>query len=316
MPKASKSKPSYNDMQRDRVSSRSLQDHERAAESFDRLSTSNEYDSEAGFERIAPPVKPLGSLRKQYYNIHAVLIAKYAPIQSGTIENYLFLVGLSGTTEPKISRLLSVPSYFNFTHFHQVLQIAFGWADMHMHKFEVTRLGVAPFNPIMHNPADAPDDRFFHHVLTIEPNAYDSADYSDQPEKFKEESKVKLSQVYGKKEYKGKIQVVYEYDLGDGWEHDIIFLGKAEPSTQQQMGFPKDASVLCLSGEGHSAAEDCGGSFGWDKLKEHFARKTNDDDGRKEWYKKACSNGNPGGLKPHAWDIEAINKVLAKSFPG
>jgi hypothetical protein len=35
-----------------------------------------------------------------------------------------------------------------------------------------------------------------------------------------------LKDVYDSDEYGDKIEVLYEYDMGDGWEHNILFLGK------------------------------------------------------------------------------------------
>jgi len=63
--------------------------------------------------------------------------------------NYLFLVRLRLTTDPPISRFLSVPSHFTFEQFHEVLQVAFGWANYHMYTFKVSRLpenGEVSFN--------------------------------------------------------------------------------------------------------------------------------------------------------------------------
>jgi Plasmid pRiA4b ORF-3-like protein len=42
--------------------------------------------------------------------------------------------------EPTIMRLLLVPSALTFGDLHEVLQIAFGWADCHAHSFDVSRV--------------------------------------------------------------------------------------------------------------------------------------------------------------------------------
>ncbi|KAI4205285.1 MAG: hypothetical protein LQ350_000608 [Teloschistes chrysophthalmus] len=51
--------------------------------------------------------------------------------------NYLLLVSLSGTHNPNITRILSIPPTLTFSKFHFVLQIAFGWTESHMHTFRV-----------------------------------------------------------------------------------------------------------------------------------------------------------------------------------
>lgn len=52
-------------------------------------------------------------------------------------------------------------------------------------------------------------------------------------------------------------RVVYEYDLGDGWEHEIEFEGEVE----------NDLKAVTLEGAGHPAVEDCGGPHGWERYK-------------------------------------------------
>lgn len=51
--------------------------------------------------------------------------------------NYLLMVLMTLYTDPMISRTLSLPPNTSFAKFHRVLQIAFGWADCHMHQFTV-----------------------------------------------------------------------------------------------------------------------------------------------------------------------------------
>ena len=57
---------------------------------------------------------------------------------SETVNNYLILVTLSGSANPTINRLLSLPPSLTFEKLHQVLQIAFGWTNSHMHDFNVS----------------------------------------------------------------------------------------------------------------------------------------------------------------------------------
>ena len=72
--------------------------------------------------------------------------------------------------------------------------------------------------------------------------------------------------------------------------------------------------IVCVAGEGHGCAEDCGGPMGWDELKEAFAKPRGDKE-RKEWYKRMCSNGDKRGLDPWKWDMLRINEELDEVRP-
>lgn len=58
-----------------------------------------------------------------------------------------------------------------------------------------------------------------------------------------------LAKIYGSEEYGGKIEIAYQYDFGDGWEHQIVFLGRTDPSARKTMRLPDNWRVLCLAGE-------------------------------------------------------------------
>lgn len=103
----------------------------------------------------------------------------------------------------------------------------------------------------------------------------------------------------------------YEYDHGDGWTHQITLLGRADPGLHRAMGGPDAPAVLCLGGEGHPCAEDCGSGAGWEHLKEIFTKpRKKDPDDLKDWYKTQCANGDPEGLDPWKWDIFEVNSEL------
>ena len=39
--------------------------------------------------------------------------------------------------EPKITRTIDLPMGLNFAQIHEVLQVAFGWTDSHLHQFNI-----------------------------------------------------------------------------------------------------------------------------------------------------------------------------------
>lgn len=77
------------------------------------------------------------------------------------------------------------------------------------------------------------------------------------------------------------------------WGHAIEFLGYAEPDADAQAldkGVALGQNVFCSGGEGHEAAENCGGEAGWERTKWRLAER--------------------GVLDPWYWDIVSINRRL------
>lgn len=58
-----------------------------------------------------------------------------------------------------------------------------------------------------------------------------------------------------------KEKCVYEYDFGDGWEHNIV-LEKIENTSRDE----KD--VVCIAGKNNCPPKDCGGIYGYYDLLE------------------------------------------------
>ena len=210
--------------------------------------------------------------------------------------NYLLYIHLTNSYEPSISRLLSVPPETTFDKLHEAIQIAFGWANAHMHQFEVTERN-----------ADKPF--FGDTLLTLQSSPYDIG-IEPEPE---QEANYSLADVYDKEEWKGKtLSLMYEYDMGDSWEHQIILLGRADAQLGQAMRINETTGqrIVVLSGEGHGCAEDCGSTPGWENLKDTFKKTRGGDKDLKDWYKHQCVNGDPKGLDPYKWDIRSINEEL------
>jgi len=127
-------------------------------------------------------------------------------------------------------------------------------------------------SPLKSNDDDD-DESFFDGPLLFSLMAktaiFEDAADSDYPEK--DEATVTLKDVYfANGTYRADRAVQYEYDHGDGWTHDIVFLGTAPPDFRAAMHVPDILPVFCVSGEGHSCAEDCGGPRGGRKSKMRF----------------------------------------------
>jgi hypothetical protein len=95
----------------------------------------------------------------------------------------LSLIGV----KPPIWRTVLVASDINLESFHEVIQLAMGWTNSHLHQFIANKVFYG-----------MPDDDF---ELEME-----------------DETKHKLSQLLKKE----KDTLIYEYDFGDSWEHKIL----------------------------------------------------------------------------------------------
>jgi hypothetical protein len=126
---------------------------------------------------------------------------------------------------PPIWRRLLVPADLTLDQLHDVLQLAMGWEDCHMHDF---RIGDQRFG------RPDPDDRLM--GLPAVGN----------------ERTVRLSSVLGKVGAKAE----YTYDFGDSWEHAIAVEKVLPP--QPGLAYP-----VCLGGKRRGPPEDCGGIPGF-----------------------------------------------------
>ena len=99
---------------------------------------------------------------------------------------YQLKVTLNGIRPPVWRRLL-VPGSLSLTHLHDVLQVAMGWTDSHLHQFVAKGVVYALPEP-------------------------------DFGTEARNEARVRIDEVLRDK----KDAMVYEYDFGDGWEHSIV----------------------------------------------------------------------------------------------
>ena len=122
--------------------------------------------------------------------------------------------------EPLIWRRLRVPRGIAFTRLHQILQLALGWRDSHLHEFRADKLviGMKEVNEV------------------------------DAREGIQDEKEWKLQELLDT----GVTEFEYLYDFGDGWRHRVI----VEPATRGGQSGP---SPLCLAGENACPPEDVGG---------------------------------------------------------
>lgn len=163
-------------------------------------------------------------------------------------EIYELRITLRGT-KPPIWRRVAVEADVTLAELHEIVQIAMGWLDGHLHQFRM-KIKVVPPRPaeiarIAQSggweglEARLRDERIFCDLC------FDGMDGED-------ERQVRLSELCPKV----KDKLLYDYDFGDGWEHSVE-VTKMRP--------PKDGVryPTCLAGKRACPPEDCGGVWGY-----------------------------------------------------
>jgi hypothetical protein len=118
---------------------------------------------------------------------------------------------------------------------HDVLQVVMGWENSHLHRFEIN-------GQVFGDP-----DLFEEDFLEFD---------------MRDSRKTRLSQIVPKD---GKrCRFIYEYDFGDGWQHEILFEGNPEV-------LPGIVYPACLEGERRCPPEDVGGTGGYQEYLEALA---------------------------------------------
>ena len=209
---------------------------------------------------------------------------------------YVIRMTLNGS-KPTIWRKLAVPSDITLGELHEVIQIAMGWTDSHLHQFVLQDKGLKP-SPQEIARRIRQDDfdgafmdrmggrRVF--VTTVTP-------WGEPGEmEGEDEDAVTLVEVCPK----AKSKLIYEYDFGDGWEHTVEVQKILEPE-------PGVEYPVCLGGKKACPPEDCGGIWGYYELLDAIADPKHDrHDELREWL--------GGEFDPDAFDLEEVNAVLAQ----
>ncbi len=143
-----------------------------------------------------------------------------------TTEVYQLRIALREIS-PAIWRRVLVRSDSTITDLHYTLQLTMGWTDSHLNQF------------IIHGK-----EYGVYHVGGIS--------FSDDP------NQVRLADFrFGVKE-----RFLYEYDFGDGWQHDV--------RVERKLPFePKRIYPVCIGGRRACPPEDCGGPWAFMAMEQH-----------------------------------------------
>jgi hypothetical protein len=173
-----------------------------------------------------------------------------------------------GYSRPPIWRRLLVRGDTPFDKLHWILQVAMGWTNSHLHQFIVGR---------------PPDLKYIG-------RAYDGGDELGTVD----ERTVKLNEIVTG----AKFRFFYEYDFGDGWEHELL----VEKTLQPEAGarYP-----VCFADARACPPEDVGGIYGYYEFLE--AIKDPDHPEHEDLLEWAG-----GDFDPQAFDLEAANRALRR----
>lgn len=154
---------------------------------------------------------------------------------AGVVTIYRLKVSLRGIS-PMIWRRLLVPDDLTLYGLHRVIQIAVGWEDYHLHAFGVHG---RRYDTMMSG------ERHYH---------------ADGREIRLADLELRLRQ-----------RILYDYDFGDLWEHDVRVESALEPE-------PGKFYPVCLGGARAGPPEDSGGPGGYHALLDRLPVGEDDDD--------------------------------------
>jgi len=163
---------------------------------------------------------------------------------------------------PSIYRILRIPSRASLLKFHKLLQRAMGWKNYHVYLFEVEW------------------KRYGEHPEQWDFEVFDSRT-------------ITLEKIFSS----GAKSFIYDYDMGDGWRHDIELLGTLEVEGKEE--------PACIAGVRACPPEDCGGPPGYENLLEALADpKHEEHDELLEWV--------GGKYDPEKFDVVAVDRALKR----
>jgi hypothetical protein len=163
--------------------------------------------------------------------------------------------------KPPVWRRVLVPSSWTLGELSPALEAVMGWYGGHLHSFD---------------PGD---------VVYGEPDP----DWGDD---LQDEREVRVGDVLSHAGTKMR----WDYDFGDGWEHDVVVEAILEPDPT--LRYPH-----CVTGRRACPPEDCGGPYGYRDLLGALADPSHPDhEELKEWA--------PPGFDPARFDVREVNEAL------
>jgi Plasmid pRiA4b ORF-3-like protein len=164
--------------------------------------------------------------------------------------------------KPPVWRRIEVPDV-SLGELHEILQVVMGWHESHMHQFIV-------------------DETYYGRLMP-----------DDIGPEMEDEARVLLSQIVGDGK---RDRLIYEYDFGDSWQHEIVLERTLEPE-------PKVKYPRCLDGARACPPEDTGGVWGYVDFLEALADPKHESHREmKEWI--------GGKFDPEKFSVDLVNRGL------
>jgi Plasmid pRiA4b ORF-3-like protein len=186
---------------------------------------------------------------------------------------YQLKITLLGSSPP-VWRRIRVPGDFLMDDLHEMIQVVMGWQNCHLHQF-IFRSGK---RMIFVRPEDEDHEPDFGGRTTLDSLEHTLADIATRR----------------------KMKIIYEYDFGDSWEHEILVEDILPAS-------PDSPAPRCLDGAGACPPEDCGGVCGYQSLLEALADPSHPEhEEYKEWVEE--------DFDPGQFDVDEVNQWLARVF--
>lgn len=154
---------------------------------------------------------------------------------------------------------------------HALIQTAMGWTNSHLHQFEIAGSRYT-------------DPRF----MMDDFDDFGALDYSG----------LRISDLVA--QHGIKLRMSYEYDFGDGWQHELVL----ETVTESE---PKIKYPRCVDGERACPPEDVGGVYGFADYVEAITNPNHSGhDDYLEWY---------GPFDPAEFDAAKATRRMRKGLP-
>lgn len=177
-------------------------------------------------------------------------------------------------SDPVVWRRVVVPANIKLHRLHDLIQRVMPWTNSHLHQF------------IVGNRRKRGAEVVFYGMKNL--------DFADPDDGTLDEKKFSLGEIAPAV----KDRFIYEYDFGDGWEHELLV----------EKILPPDASFkksLCLAGENACPPDDCGGIPGYYQMLEILADpKDPEHEHWKEWI--------GGSWDASQFDLKAANAALKR----
>jgi hypothetical protein len=176
------------------------------------------------------------------------------------VEVYAIKVTLLGTS-PSVWRRILVPRDITLRQFHRTLQTVMGWTNSHLHQFVLQT------------------QRF-------------SDPRSRVGTKVVNENRTKLGELI----WTSGARLLYEYDFGDGWQHEVVL--------EEVLLGDESFQQMCVAGKRCCPPEDCGGPQGFAELLHALgdANHPGHDEAR-EWL---------GDFVPESFSADEVNRRLRR----